>query len=188
MKRRSDLLGGTKSNSRLVSRGRIAHVLFDISVISKGVDGALETIGGVLLFFMSSSQIHTVVRVLTQHELSEDPHDLVATYLLNSTQTLTHGAQAFAGIYLLWHGIVKVALVTLLLLKRRWAYPTAIFAFVLFLAYQLYRYSHTHSPELLVLSVLDVVVIGLTWLEYKRLGTVHGFSRDDSARPQTESR
>jgi uncharacterized membrane protein len=154
-----------------MSRDRIAHVLFDISVISKGVDGALETIGGVLLFFVNSIQIHTVVRVLTQHELSEDAHDLVATYLLHSTQTLAGGTQTFAAIYLLWHGMVKVTLVTALLMKRRWAYPTAILAFLLFLVYQLYRYSHTRSPELLVLSVFDVFVIGLTWFEYKRLKT-----------------
>jgi uncharacterized membrane protein len=162
--------------------GRIGHILFDLSVIGKGVDGVLETIGGVLLFFVNSTQIHTVVRVLTQHELSEDPHDLVATYLLNSTQHLASGAQTFAAVYLLWHGLVKVALVTGLLLRRRWAYPTAIWAFLLFLLYQLYRYMHTRAPELLVLSVLDVVVITLTWLEYKRLRAWHGFSGDDTAK------
>jgi len=156
-----------------MTRGRIAHVLFVISVVSKGVDGVLETAGGVLLFFVNSMQIHTLVRLLTQHELSEDPHDLVATYLLNGTQALAGGVRAFAATYLLWHGMVKVVLVTALLMKRRWAYPTAILAFLLFLLYQLYRYSHTRSPELLVLSVLDVLVIGLTWLEYKRLGAGH---------------
>lgn len=163
---------------------RIAHVLFDISVISKGVDGVLETIGGVLLCFVNATQIHDVVRILTQHELSEDPHDLVAAYLLNSTQKLAAGAQAFAATYLLWHGLVKVTLVTALLLKRRWAYPTAILGFLLFLVYQLYRYSHTRAPELLALSVLDVLVIGLTWLEYTRLRTGHGFARDDQDKPQ----
>ena len=83
----------------------------------------------------------------------------------------------FAATYLLWHGIVKIGLVAALLLRRRWAYPWAIVAFTLFLVYQLYRYSHTHAPELLVLSGVDVLVIGLTWLEYKRLEAIHGFSQ-----------
>lgn len=156
-----------------MQRGRIVHVLFRIGVITKGIDGALEIIGGALLFFVSPAKVHNIVRILTQHELSEDPHDLVATYLLNSTKPLSAGAQGFAAIYLLWHGIVKVALVTALLQKQRWAYPAAMLAFLLFVAYQLYRYSHTHSPELLVLSVADVLVIALTWLEYKRLSTLH---------------
>ena len=149
----------------------MVHLLFRIGVISKGTDGALEIVGGALLLFVSPARVQTIARILTQHELSGDPHDLVATYLLNSTKHLAAGAQAFAAIYLLWHGAVKVALVTALLLKQRWAYPAAMLAFLLFVAYQLYRYSHTHSPELLALSVVDVLVIALTWLEYKRLAS-----------------
>jgi uncharacterized membrane protein len=158
-------------------RARIVHVLFDIGVIAKGVDGVLETIGGVLLLFVSPTQIHSLVAMLTQHELSEDPSDLVSNYLLNSTRDLSTGATVFAATYLLWHGIVKIGLVAALLLRRRWAYPWAIVAFSLFLIYQLYRYAHTHAPELLVLSVVDVFVIALTWLEYKRLESIHGFAR-----------
>jgi uncharacterized membrane protein len=158
-----------------MQRDRVVHLLFDISVITKGIDGVLEIVGGILLFLLSPLQVYSVVRILTQHELSQDPHDLLANYLRNSTQRLSGGAQAFGAMYLLWHGAVKVVLVTALLLKRRWAYPAAILAFLLFLAYQLYRYSHTHSPELLVLSVVDVLVIVLTWLEYKRLLSAHVF-------------
>jgi len=159
-----------------MQRGRLVHAFFTISVVSKGVDGALEIVGGTLLFFVNPVQIYNIVRILTQHELSEDPHDLVATYLLNSAQHLSASAQLFAGTYLLWHGVVKVVLVAALLLKQRWAYPAAILAFLLFLTYQLYRYSHTLAPELLVLSVFDVVVIVVTWLEYKRLRTSHVFA------------
>jgi len=159
-----------------VDRRRITHIAFDISVIVKGVDGALEVVGGALLLLASAAEIHGAVRILTEHELSRDPHDLVATYLLNSAQHLTGSTKVFAATYLLWHGIVKVALVTALILKRRWAYPSAIVAFCLFLAYQLYRYSHTRSPELLVLSALDVFIIVLTYLEYLRLRAGRAFS------------
>jgi len=148
---------------------RLTHLLFDISAISKGVDGVLEVIGGTILFFIKPAQIHTVVRLLTQHELSRDPHDRIANMLLNGEQHLTVGTQVFAASYLLWHGAIKVVLVTALLLQKRWAYPAAIAAFTLFLVYQLYRYSHTFAPTLLALSVMDVVVIVLTWLEYRRL-------------------
>ena len=170
------------------ARRRLTHVLFDISIATKGLDGALEILGGVLLLLVSPLQLHNFVRALTEHELSEDPRDLLATYLNNSAQHLAGGAQTFAATYLLWHGLVKVALVTALLLKRRWAYPTAILAFLLFLAYQLYRYSHTRAPELLALSILDVLVIGLTWLEYRRLRSSHGFAagKPDELRPGEE--
>jgi uncharacterized membrane protein len=131
----------------------------------------------VLLFFVSPDRIQSVIEFLTQHELSEDPRDLITTYLLNSTRDLTSSTTMFAAAYLLWHGVVKVGLVAALLLKRRWAYPAAIVAFSLFLVYQLYRYIHTRSPELLALSIVDVVVITLTWMEYERLQAIHGFAK-----------
>ena len=161
---------------RTTHREKMVHVLFDLSVISKGVDGALEIMGGALLYFVSPAHIHSMVRLLTQHELSEDPHDLLAGYLRQAATHLSTDAQLFAGVYLLWHGIVKVGLVIALLQKRFWAYPAAIGAFVLFLVYQLYRYAQTRSTWLLLLSVVDVFVIVITWFEYKRLRTVHGFA------------
>lgn len=162
-----------------MDRKRIIHTLFDISVLAKGADGALEVAGGALLLLTSPDQIRGAVRILTQHELSRDPHDLVAGWLLNSAQHLSPSTTVFAATYLLWHGIVKIGLVTALLMKRRWAYPAAIAAFLLFVVYQLYRYSHTRSPELLVLSVLDVFIIVLTYLEFVRVRSSGGFSRSE---------
>ncbi len=151
------------------ARRPVTHILFEAGIVTKGIDGILEIAGGVLLFLVNPRAIGHLARVLTQHELSEDPHDLVARWLLHAALHLRANTQIFAGIYLLGHGLIKVGLVAGLLLGRRWAYPVAIGVFLLFVAYQLYRYSHTHGPALIALSVLDVIVIGLTWVEYKRL-------------------
>jgi len=161
---------------KAIEESRLVHLLFDISVFVKGIDGIFEIFGGLLLFFVSPDQIYSILRVLTLHELSEDPKDLVANFLLNSARHLTAETKHFAAIYLLWHGAVKAGLVAALFFKKRWAYPAAIAAFLLFLVYQLYRYMHTASPALLVLSVLDVFIIVLTWLEFRRLESIHGFS------------
>jgi len=158
-----------------MTRTRVVSTLFKVSVIAKGVDGALEVLGGSLLFFLSPSQLHGIVRMLTQHELSEDPRDVVARYLLHSTTDLAEGVKVFAAIYLLGHGVIKLGLITGLLLRQRWAYPAAMVTFGLFLGYQLYRYSHTGSPEMLVLSAFDTAVIALTYLEYRRLRAMHAF-------------
>lgn len=160
---------------RVKLSARLVHRLFAIGVIAKSVDGLLEILGGLILLLIDPAQLHPIARFLTQHELAEDPHDLVANYLFRSVQHLSSGTKMFAAVYLLWHGAVKVGLVTALLLRRRWAYPAAILAFLLFLVYQLYRYSHTYAPELLALSVLDVFVIVLTGCEYVRLRASHAF-------------
>jgi uncharacterized membrane protein len=62
-----------------------------------------------------------------------------------------------------------VGLVAALLRRQLWAYPAAMLVFGMFLAYQLYRWSHTHANLLVALSALDVIVIGLTYVEYQRL-------------------
>lgn len=150
-------------------RDKTVHILFDISLIGKAVDGVLEVIGGAVLFFVNPGQINGMLRIFTQHELGEDPHDVLANILLHSAQHLTSGTKVFAAFFLLWHGVVKVGLVWALFRRHLWAYPVAILAFGLFLVYQVYRYSHSHSVWLLALSILDLFVIVLTWLEYHRL-------------------
>lgn len=158
-----------------MTRTRVVATLFKVSVIAKGIDGALEVLGGSLLFFLSPAQIHGMVRILTQHELSEDPRDVVARYLLHGTTNLAEGLKVFAAIYLLGHGVIKLGLITGLLMRKHWAYPAAMAIFALFLVYQMYRYSHTGAAEMLVLSAFDVAVIALTYLEYRRLRAMHAF-------------
>ena len=59
---------------------------FQVGIILKGLDGVLEVISGVLLLMVSPATIDRVVTSLTQHELSEDPRDLLATHLLRTAQ------------------------------------------------------------------------------------------------------
>ena len=161
----------------LSDKQRVIHILFDIGVIGKAGDGLLEIFGGGLLLFVNPQQLNWIARIATQHELSEDPNDVLARFLIRSLQQLSPATKVFAAVFLLWHGVVKVVLIWALLRKQWWAYPLAIVAFGLFLVYQMYRYLHTSSLWLLALSILDVFVIVLTWLEYKRLRTSHEFRR-----------
>jgi uncharacterized membrane protein len=162
----------------LRDKGTTIHLLFGISLWAKFVDGVLEIVGGILLFLVNPDQINHIVRLLTQNELSEDPNDFISIHLLHATNHLSSATKWFAAIFLLWHGVVKVALVWALLRRHLWAYPVATIAFGLFVAYQIYRYAHTHSGWLLVLTALDVFVIVITWLEYNRLRRSDGHSRN----------
>jgi uncharacterized membrane protein len=146
----------------------VVHIAFEISIFFKGLDGVLQIVGGLLLFFVKPETISRIVIVLTQHELSEDPNDIIASYLVRLAHDLS-ATQVFAGVYLLSHGVIKVFLVESLLRRRLWAYPTGIVFFALFIVYQMYRYYLHPSIEMLVLSILDLIVIVLTWLEYRQL-------------------
>ncbi len=143
------------------------HQMFEISVLLKGAHALIECIGGLVLAFVSTSAITSLVNALTQGELIEDPNDFVATHLLSLAQNFTVNTQHFYAFYLLSHGLIKVLLVIGLLRNKLWAYPVSLIALGLFIVYQLYRFSYTHGFGLIVLTVFDVMVIGLIWHEYR---------------------
>ena len=141
---------------------------FKVGLVLKGLDGILEVAGGILLLFLSPQAIQHLVRVLTAHELSEDPHDLIARYLLHTTAHLSHGTTVFGAIYLLSHGIAKIVLVALVLKDKLGAYPWLIGLLLAFIAYQLYRITAVHfSIGLTLLTVFDAFLVWLTWREYR---------------------
>ena len=146
--------------------GDLLDRAFAVGIILKGLDGVLEVVGGVLLLVVSPTTISNLSRALTQHELSEDPHDFLATHLLHAAGTLTGSSLEFGAAYLLLHGLVKVVLVAALLRDKIWAYPWMIAFLIVFIAYQIYRLTFSFSMGLLGLTVFDSVVVWLTYREY----------------------
>jgi uncharacterized membrane protein len=149
---------------------RGVHQIFEISVLLKGAHALIECIGGLVLAFVSTSTITNLVYALTQEELIEDPKDFVATHLLSLAQNFTVSTQRFYAFYLLSHGVIKLLLVAGLLRNKLWAYPASLVVLGLFIVYQLYRFSYTHGVGLIVLTVFDVIVMGLIWHEYQMVG------------------
>lgn len=151
---------------------------FEVAIILKGLDGVLEVAGGLILLVVSPATINRIVTTLTQHELSQDPHDFVATHLVNSAHGLTRGSVLFASLYLMSHGAVKIVLVAALLRNRLWAYPWMIAFLVLFIVYQVYRMTLAPSAGLAALTAFDLFVVWLTYREYQkqryRLAALHG--------------
>ena len=142
--------------------------VFEIGIILKGLDGVLETIGGLLLLAVTPATINDVVSRLTQHELSEDSNDFIANHLLGYAHGLTGSAVAFAAVYLLVHGIAKIVLVTALLRNQIWAYPWMIGFLLIFIGYQLYRLVLSLTFGLSALTVFDAVIVWLTWREWRQ--------------------
>jgi uncharacterized membrane protein len=142
--------------------------IFEVGIILKGIDGFLETIGGLLLLFVSPATINQLVVNLTQRELSEDPHDFIARHLLHYAHGLTGSAVTLAALYLLAHGVVKIVLVAALLLNHLWAYPWMIGFLLLFIAYQLYRIAVSPTWGLMALTIFDALIVWLTWREWRR--------------------
>jgi uncharacterized membrane protein len=118
-------------------------------------------------------------------ELTEDPTDIVVRYMLQTAHDFSLSTQYFTSIYLLSHGVIKAFLIVGLLREKLWYYPVTIVVFVSFIVYQLYRFNHTHSIWLLLITLLDIIVIWLTWHEYRYLqGTIQRLALNLALLPQ----
>lgn len=158
-----------KNMPKNLPREEKIHLAFEISLWLKGLFALGQIVGGIIAFFASKEFLLRTASLLTEEELAEDPHDLIANYLLHSAQSLSLSTQVFVAVYLLSHGGIKLWLIVGLLREKLWYYPVAIVVFGLFVVYQLYRFTFSHSVWWLLITAVDGIVIGLTWHEYRYL-------------------
>ena len=141
--------------------------IFRWSLILKAIDSVIEMAGGVVLYLIPSGLIVALANRLTHTELLEDPRDFLANWLMHSAEALSVSRKDAAAVYLLSHGAIKLFLVIMVLRERMWAYPVFMVALVLLIGYQTYQISLAFSVWLTALTILDLVVLVLTWHEYK---------------------
>jgi uncharacterized membrane protein len=147
---------------------KTTHFLFQLSLLCKAVFAAAEILAGIGAYFVTQQLVFKLVDRLTRAELFlQHPHDLIANYLYTSAQHFSLSTRNFTAAYLLSHGVVKLWLIVGLLREKHWYFPLAIAVFGLFIVYQLYRFSLSHSLWLVLITLVDLVVIGLTWQEYR---------------------
>ncbi len=146
--------------------GKLFDDVFRTTLYIKGLHGLLEIAGGIFLLLVRPEQLNSWAQTITHGELSQDPHDFIASHILKSAHALSGASLLFGALYLLSHGIVKLVLVVEVLRDHLWAYIALIVVTAVFVIYQIYRLSNHLSFGLSALTVLDLLIIYLTWREY----------------------
>ncbi len=147
------------------TKERSIHRVFLVSLFLKGLNSLVEIFAGTVLFFTGT--LTSVVSTLIHGELIEDPTDFIATHIQNALPYFSTHSQLYASVYLLSHGIIKIVLVGCLLRNKLWAYPATIGVLSLFVVYQIYRLWYGYSLVLVLLTLFDLLILGLTWHEYR---------------------
>jgi len=163
-----DTPGASAQHADIVPEQDWVDRLFVLGIIGKGLDALGEVIGGILLVVVRPSQLSSFIEVLTQDELSEDPHEVLATWLTRFADRINVDTLTFGAVYLLAHGIVKAVLVIALLRNRLWAYPWMIAVLLTFIGYQVDRIIRSPTAGMVALTVFDLLVTVLTVIEYRR--------------------
>ncbi|SDG63852.1 DUF2127 domain-containing protein [Pseudonocardia oroxyli] len=143
--------------------------LFRIALVVKGVDGAAELLGALLLAVVSGATVHRLVAEVLARDLLGDPDGSLARHFVAGTSEFVSGDRTFAVLYLALHGVVKLALVVALLRKWLPAYPVAVLVLGAFVVYEILRAVHTGSIVLPFLAALDVAILVLVIREYVTL-------------------
>jgi uncharacterized membrane protein len=125
---------------------------------------------GLLLIFVSPSQIHRFLVIVTQREIIEDPNNKVSNYLLHSTAHISSGSREFAIIYLWIHAGIKLVAVYGLLKTKLWAYPFSLITLGILMLYQVYSIIFVKvSVGMIILTVFDIFILWLIWREYGKV-------------------
>jgi uncharacterized membrane protein len=160
--------GGHAAVKQTSPSGTAIDGVFRLSVLIKGLDGLLETLGGILLLVIPLQGLSDAAQWAAAWAVVQDPDGMLATSLLGITTNLTAVTAVLAALYLLAHGVVKLFLVWAVLKDKLWAFPLMIVFLLGFVGYQSYEIGRHLSWGLVALTAFDLVVIVLTLVEFRK--------------------
>ncbi len=153
------------------NRDRLIDIGFYGGLAIKAANAILEIAGGFLMIFINHDWLDRFILQIALPELREDPQDLLMNYFVTHSQDFSSSAQHLLAYYMLLHGAIKLAILWLLWKRKLWAFPLGLAVFGIFIAYEIFSYIHTHSLVLLLVIILDLAIVTIVILEYKRLRT-----------------
>lgn len=147
----------------------ITERLFTYGMYARIVYGGLRIIlAGVLLGYVGV-QFSDLLSTLMAHELIEDPNDALVHAIQPLLRHASFTVTFFLASYLLFWGVIDIFLSVQILRKRLWAFSASMCAIGLFTIYEIYRFSHSHSTALLIVTLFDVVILYLLHRERQKI-------------------
>ncbi len=144
--------------------------VYFVTVAIKGIDGLIELIAGIVLI-IAPHFLHSVLATLFGHASVHKGHfmQFVAQNIAHIDSELSRGGLLIVILFLISHGVIKLALVYALLKEILWAYPYALFVLTLFLVYQLYILAIHPTIGMGLFALLDAIIIWVVWGEWQKL-------------------
>lgn len=144
--------------------------LYVVTIIVKGFDGLVELVAGLTLL-IAPGLLHHILSYLFGRANVSHGHFMhfVAENIARIDGDLAKGGLAVVILFLITHGVVKLALVYALFRKLLWAYPYALAILGLFFLYQLYLCIIQPTVGMILFTLLDALIISVVWGEWQKL-------------------
>lgn len=143
------------------------HKVFGASLFAKGAMATVETLSGLIFLLAPAGRVKAWAMALVELDVIESRSGPLASRAERLVQQFAGPQQHFYAVYLLSHGVAKLALVGLLAARIRGAFPLGIAMQFAFIAYQMERWARSGSLFMLGASILDAVIIWLIWREWQ---------------------
>ncbi|MBC7574172.1 MAG: DUF2127 domain-containing protein [Herminiimonas sp.] len=88
---------------------KAVHAAFEVSLFFKGAFAIAEIAASIFACFVTKQYWIDLVQGITAAELTDDPRDFIAARLFHAAQDMLVNSQRFTAMYLLVHGVVKIA-------------------------------------------------------------------------------
>lgn len=153
-----------------MNRTSLTHRAYQAVIAIKGLDGALETLAGLIVVIAGPQRIYAFLVALTAPELEDHPASRTAHFVRHGAENLLHASHLFVVTYLLVHGVLKLGIAISLLREiARWIFPVSVAILGLFVLFMFHRLTHHWSNWLLAFALFDVVTIALVLNEWRRV-------------------
>lgn len=146
---------------------KFAHRFFILTILAKGSLGLVQLATSAAISMGLTDRLPRLAQSIIAAELAEDPNDFLAARIMQFVRTLPETDMTFYAYYFGAHGLLHVVVAAALLSGTIWAYPATIAVLSIFVLYQSLEWLAVGGTMLLVLSTIDLLVIFLTWLEWK---------------------
>lgn len=150
---------------KVKNKEELLDVSFNAMLLGKSIFAFVEFLFGLLLIFIPLDLIKSTI----QHLAASIAFAPLSSMITNAGERVTSDATLFAVIYLLLHGALKLVTLALLWRKILWSYPLSIVLLLGFITYQMFEFFNHGAIPMLALCVVDLVMITLTLLEYRKL-------------------
>lgn len=131
--------------------------------------GVLRIYVGYRLLGLIGLPLSDAYQRLVRHEITESDRVYYAIGHLLSQHA--YSITYFMAAYLFFWGFVDIVLSLAMVRHILWTFALSFCLIGLFGLYELYRYLHTHSPLLIGLILIDLFVMYMVGLEYRKLKT-----------------
>lgn len=145
------------------------HLAYLVTLTVKGFDGAIEILAGLVILLTGPQRIYRWVVRVTAPEIYDGSHVAAVHAIRRGAQHLATSGAHFVEFYLVVHGLLKLALVVVLLRGGgRWIFPVGALILLGFITYMIMRLSEQWSNWLLGFALFDMLTLALVLTEWAR--------------------